>query len=193
VLEIAVAITPRPARAFCPAVHSAPCPSFHSRLPARATSARPCATASGEQLQSYEATIRKAEEAWRKVDEFLRAKRRDVYQGILDICVFSTPTNPTLLPDIRQALDHLSRRWADSWPRDKKAELRIVRALATAGLQTNVEAMPLRPRRDNITEPLEKIVRTLLPELDEDAVRKVVDTFHALRARAELRRSRAIH
>ena len=44
-------------------------------------------------------------------------------------------------------------------------------------------------RRDRISQPLEKVVRVLRPDVDEAGLRQVIETFYVPRARAEFRRA----
>jgi hypothetical protein len=140
-----------------------------------------------EQLEAFEARIRKAEEAWEKIDTYLAAVPRNVRQSVHDICIGSTPTNPMMLPNVRACLSDLAKRWEQGW-RDQPqryhqpAELKLV-----APGRDNVEALT-KHRRDTITEPLSAVVRKLRPDLDDDGIKQVVDVFHALRARADFRR-----
>jgi hypothetical protein len=142
-----------------------------------------------EQLSDLEADIRKAEEAWRKVDEFLDPYKnahmtRRLRQSVIDLCVFETLPDPGYLPQIRRVLDQLSLRWAQGWREAKRRDIKIIRE---APKRDNVEEMSVK-RRDTITEPLEKVLGAL--GLDDGGVRKAVEAFHALRARAEFRRAK---
>jgi hypothetical protein len=142
-----------------------------------------------EQLSDLEADIRKAEEAWRKADEFLDPYKnahmtRRLRQGVIDLCVFETLPDPGYLPQIRRVLDQLAVRWAQGWKEAKHREIRIIREVPK---RDNVEEMSVK-RRDTITEPLQKVLGAL--GLDDGGVRKAVEAFHALRARAEFRRSK---
>lgn len=142
---------------------------------------------SAEELENFEARIRKAEEAWFKVDGYLSGVRRDVRQAVIDICVGSTPVNPMVLPDVRACLSDLAKRWEQGWrdqPQRRQPELKLMPG------RDNVEAIA-KHRRDTVTEPLSAVVRKLRPDLDDDGIKQVVDVFHALRARADFRRTRA--
>lgn len=144
---------------------------------------------SPEQLQNHEEWIRKAEDAWRKVDEFFTQLRRELRQAIIDVCVFSTPCNPTLLPDLRAVLDELAKRWAPGWQQRalKLGDSQVLRE----GPRTSAHVHIQRPkRRDTISEPLDAVLKAIRPDLDEDERKLVVETFHALRDRAEFQRSK---
>ena len=44
-------------------------------------------------------------------------------------------------------------------------------------------------RRDTVSQPLEKVVRVLRPDVDEAGLWQVIESFYVLRARAEFRRA----
>lgn len=144
-----------------------------------------------EQLSDLEADIRKAEEAWRKVDEFLDPYKnahmtRRLRQSVIDLCVFETMPDPGYLPQIHRVLDQLSIRWAQGWKEAKRRDIKIIRE---APKRDNVEEMSTK-RRDTITEPLQRVISALRPDLDGTGLKQATEAFHALRARAEFRRSK---
>jgi hypothetical protein len=136
-----------------------------------------------DELENFEIAIRRATEAWEKLDGYLAGLHREVRQAMLDLCVYETVPRVGTLPHVRWTLDQLSRRWAEGWRDAGKLnrELRLVKQTQRAE-----NSGPIRPK-DSITEPLESVVRKLRPDLDEDGVRQTVDTFYALRARMEFR------
>jgi hypothetical protein len=144
-----------------------------------------------EQLSDLDADIRKAEEAWRKVDEFLDPYKnahmtRRLRQSVIDLCVFETMPDPGYLPQIRRVLDQLSLRWAQGWREAKRRDIKIIRE---APKRDNIEAVS-QQRRDTITEPLQRVISALRPDLDGTGLKQAVEVFHALRARAEFRRGK---
>jgi hypothetical protein len=144
-----------------------------------------------EQLSDLEADIRKAEEAWKKVDDFLDPYKnahmtRQLRQNVIDLCVFETLPDPGYMPQIRRVLDQLSIRWAQGWKEAKRRDIKIIRQTPQ---RDNVEETSAK-RRDTITEPLGRVISALRPDLHDGDLRKAVEIFHALRARAEFRRAK---
>jgi hypothetical protein len=136
-----------------------------------------------EQLEEHEAWVRKAYDAWKRLDEYFVSIRRDLRQAMMDVCVYGTPTNPLLLPELRGILDDLAKRWEEGWKGIKHRDMRVI------GGGKKTEAV-VQKRPDSINEPLDKVVQAIRPDLDTQARGRVIETFHALRARRALRLSK---
>ena len=109
-------------------------------------------------------------------------------QALLDVCVFSTPVNSLLLPNVRGCLDELAKRWGPAW-KDQSGQK--TRPIVIPGITRTADAPEARQKRvDTMTEPLQAVVRTLRPDLDDEGMAMVVETFMALRDRAIVRREK---
>jgi hypothetical protein len=136
---------------------------------------------SAVELENFEVAIRRATEAWEKLDAFLACLHRDIRQAMLDLCVYECAPKWGTLPHTRWALDQLARRWAEGWRDQKdKREIRLIKEASKP------VSGPIK-RKDTITEPFETVLRTLRPDLGADGIKQATDTFYALRARMEFR------
>jgi hypothetical protein len=151
---------------------------------------------SSEQLAAFEGQIRKAEADWKAVDDVLSNSLphrsfdvpRNLKQAVIDVCVFDTPVNPMLYPDLRGFLDHMAVRNAGRNAEIDKND--------KARRRSPIEVRRAEPRREPRREDaaavaVQSVLRKLWPDIEADAMRKVTETFQALRSREEFRRHKA--
>lgn len=149
---------------------------------------------STEQLEAFEAQIRKAEENWLAIDDQLGVIPRNLRQAVMDLCVYDTAINPMLYPDMRRFLDlaaeYFARRGRAPAGDKTPVNLRVLVARSPT-MVPSVAAAPPRVRRpDTATHALEAVVRKLRPDLDADGVAQVREIFTAVRDREEFRRKK---
>ena len=128
--------------------------------------------------RSIENNLCAAEAAWRVIDDMLAGLSRNIRQAILDLCVDDLPINSLLLPDIRRFLDHLARKWADEWRKQKRPIEPAVRLAPMI-----VEKAKAKPQRDIDAVAFQALVRKLRPDLNADRVSMLTDKFLASRDR----------
>lgn len=142
-----------------------------------------------EQLATYEAAIRTAEEEWARVDQEIPVYPRELNGAIFDLCVHDRPVNPTLIPDIREALDRLAVQFGHRWRRLGRPGKRAPRPLnGHAHRDTAITPAIVTPRVDAAVEAVKAIARRLTG--NEAGAATVVATFIALRDREKFRATR---
>jgi hypothetical protein len=122
--------------------------------------------------------LRDAEAAWRTIDDMLAGLSRNIRQAILDLCVDDLAINSLLLLEMRRFFDHLARKWAHEWRKQKRPIKPAVRLAPMI-----VEKAQTKPQRDIDVAAFQAVMRKLRPDLNADGISMLTDKFRALRDR----------
>lgn len=125
---------------------------------------------SDDQLAAHEVEIKRAEAAWRKMNDSLGELHGDLRQTIYDLCVLNVPINPTRLRDVRKVLDAIALRLNDD-RRGVKTLPKLGLALKGSSADPQQVAAAIPRQADAQLSALEAVVRRLRDDLgDEDMV-----------------------
>lgn len=134
---------------------------------------------SEEQLAAHEVEIKRAEAAWRKVDEVLRGLHGSLRQAIHDLCVRDVSINSMLLRDVRQVLDAIALRLNED-RRGGKTLPKLGLVLRSSAADPRIVAAAVPRQADAQLSALEAVVRRLRKDLGDDDVVQIKQIWLAL-------------
>jgi hypothetical protein len=144
----------------------------------------------GEQLAEFEATVRKAEAEWCRIDAALDLLGRDIRTAVIELCVHDRAILATLHADVAKFLDAMSLRFADKAQKPRRKGAPLSRAAPSA--RGDAPAARRSPGLNELTlRAVEAIARKIRPDLDDDGVGMVKTTFTALLDRAHFNERKA--